>query len=79
MPFGDKFKDHLQYLTHEQALADYAFLLRSLQKQHSVDVPVIAFGGSYGGMLATWFRIKYPTTILGAIAVVFFATLVSEA
>ncbi|CAK4620407.1 unnamed protein product [Aphanomyces euteiches] len=68
MPFGDKYKDHLQYLTHEQALADYAFLLRSLQKQYGVDVPVIAFGGSYGGMLATWLRIKYPTTILGAIA-----------
>ncbi|KAF0708871.1 hypothetical protein As57867_006166, partial [Aphanomyces stellatus] len=68
MPFGDKYMDHLQYLTHEQALADYAFLLRSFQQDHNVQVPVIAFGGSYGGMLAAWFRIKYPTTIHGAIA-----------
>ncbi|RHY25592.1 hypothetical protein DYB32_008212 [Aphanomyces invadans] len=67
-PFGDQHKDHLQYLTHDQALADYAVLLRSLQQQNNVDVPVIAFGGSYGGMLAAWFRIKYPTTIRGAIA-----------
>ncbi|OQS01398.1 lysosomal Pro-X carboxypeptidase [Achlya hypogyna] len=67
-PFGDDYKAHLAYLTHEQALADYAVLLRSFQTAHNTSSPVIALGGSYGGMLAAWFRIKYPGAISGAIA-----------
>ncbi len=49
------------YLSSEQALADYAYLLKYIkQAKRAENSPVIAFGGSYGGMLASWFRIKFP-------------------
>ncbi|DAZ97912.1 TPA: hypothetical protein N0F65_007253 [Lagenidium giganteum] len=69
MPFGDDYMQHLNYLTHEQALADYTELIYFLQQEHNTaDHPVIVFGGSYGGMLSAWFRMKHPALIQGAIA-----------
>jgi pimeloyl-ACP methyl ester carboxylesterase len=72
-PFGSEqastTRAHLRFLTHEQALADYANLITSLKQRLSlVASPVVAFGGSYGGMLAAWFRQKYPHIIVGAVA-----------
>lgn len=72
MPFGDKTfdKENLRYLNVQQVFEDYAALLEQLKQ----DIPslkgkaVIAFGGSYGGMLAAWMRMKYPNQIQGALA-----------
>jgi lysosomal Pro-X carboxypeptidase len=88
-PFGPQSDDdptpsNLVYLSHEQALADYAVLLTYI-RQDAVsrlvakspqcagaldpeDIPVISFGGSYGGMLTAWFRMKYPNIVDGAIS-----------
>jgi lysosomal Pro-X carboxypeptidase len=60
----------LGYLSSEQALADYARLLFELKNnvfdaKHSA---VITLGGSYGGMLAAWMRMKYPNLVDGALA-----------
>ncbi|XP_061575747.1 lysosomal Pro-X carboxypeptidase [Cololabis saira] len=73
LPFGqDSYSDskHLNYLTSEQALADFAVLIQNLKSTvpWAVHSPVIAVGGSYGGMLSAWLRIKYPNVVLGALA-----------
>lgn len=69
MPFGNlSYKDpqHLGYLTSEQALADFADVLQFLNPD--MKRPVITFGGSYGGMLSAWMRMKYPHLVSGALA-----------
>ncbi|XP_017889844.1 lysosomal Pro-X carboxypeptidase [Ceratina calcarata] len=72
MPYGNKSyadTNHLGYLTSQQALADYIDLIQYLRsKSEYKQSPVIAFGGSYGGMLSAWIRMKYPHIVQGAIA-----------
>lgn len=72
LPFGKdshKSAEKLGYLSSTQALADYAVLIRSLKQNLSAEAsPVVVFGGSYGGMLAAWFRLKYPHIATGALA-----------
>jgi lysosomal Pro-X carboxypeptidase len=74
LPFGNESfsGSNPQYLSVAQALADYTALITALQAQYHSDTsgrsPVIAFGGSYGGMLSAWWRLKYPQVVDGAIA-----------
>ncbi|XP_021899133.1 lysosomal Pro-X carboxypeptidase isoform X2 [Carica papaya] len=72
MPFGNesyKSAETLGYLNSQQALADFAVLITSLKQNLSSEAsPVMVFGGSYGGMLAAWFRLKYPHIAMGALA-----------
>nr|CAB3489133.1 unnamed protein product [Digitaria exilis] len=74
MPFGSKkkaFKDASTkgYLTVTQALADFtSFVLRLKSNLSAPAAPVVVFGGSYGGMLAVWMRLKYPHIVMGAVA-----------
>ncbi|CAL1674146.1 unnamed protein product [Lasius platythorax] len=72
LPYGNRsFADprHLGYLTSQQALADYVELIGYLRSKREYNrSPVIVFGGSYGGMLSAWMRMKYPHIVQGAIA-----------
>ncbi|KAM7263526.1 hypothetical protein ACFE04_001209 [Oxalis oulophora] len=57
------------YFNSAQALADYAEVILHVKKQFKGEKsPVIVIGGSYGGMLAAWFRLKYPHIATGALA-----------
>ena len=57
------------YLTHELALADYAVLIDFIRRTYNAsESAVITFGGSYGGKLSAWMRLKYPAAVAGAIS-----------
>ncbi|GAY58692.1 hypothetical protein CUMW_188930 [Citrus unshiu] len=59
----------LGFLSSTQALADCAQLITDVKRNLSAEnCPVIAIGGSYGGMLASWLRLKYPHIAIGALA-----------
>jgi lysosomal Pro-X carboxypeptidase len=73
LPYGDKAFESLEtvgFLTTEQAMADFAENIQDLRRLYpgAKSSPVIMFGGSYGGMLASWFRMKYPHLVEGALA-----------
>ncbi|CAG9331528.1 unnamed protein product [Blepharisma stoltei] len=57
---------NLLYLTTTQALLDWADIVQQVRPSSST--PVIAIGGVYGGMMAAFFRIKFPHIVDGAIA-----------
>jgi lysosomal Pro-X carboxypeptidase len=49
------------YLTLEQVMMDYVEFIKYIKYSYEAeDCPVIVFGGSYGGMLAAWLRMKFP-------------------
>eukprot|EP01041_Mallomonas_annulata_P010837 gene10837-22615_t len=59
--------EDLKYLSGTQAMADYASIISTIRAEYST-IGTITIGGSYGGMLAAWMRLKYPYLVDGAIA-----------
>lgn len=76
-----KMPEVYKYLTTEQAQQDYVNLINYMKNPAKDDInavnfqkldlakrPIIVVGGSYGGMLAAWLRMKYPHIFAGALA-----------
>jgi lysosomal Pro-X carboxypeptidase len=51
-------------------MEDYVALITSIRNSQAdlKNKATILFGGSYGGMLAAWLRMKYPHQFQGALA-----------
>lgn len=70
VPNGNVDASNLKYLTVDQALADYAAFIDwySAEAKLPEGTKWFAFGGSYPGALASWFRIAYPDKTVGSLS-----------
>uniref|UniRef100_A0AC34QUR0 Serine protease n=1 Tax=Panagrolaimus sp. JU765 TaxID=591449 RepID=A0AC34QUR0_9BILA len=67
-PTADQSTANLKFLSSEQALADVAVFINTINKQENLQNPKwITFGGSYSGALSAWFRQKYSNFTVGAV------------
>ncbi|XP_056698496.1 uncharacterized protein [Spinacia oleracea] len=56
-------------LNSEQALEDFPLIILGVRKKlFNQHTKIIVTGCSYAGMLAAWFRLKYPNIAIGALA-----------
>nr|XP_012146029.1 PREDICTED: putative serine protease K12H4.7 isoform X2 [Megachile rotundata] len=69
-PTSDLSVKNLMYLSSEQALADLAYFVQTVNTMYKLpnNTKWIAFGGSYAGSLAAWLREKYPHLVHGAVS-----------
>lgn len=68
VPNIENMENCLSYLSSQEALADYASLTNLIRRTWGAEKSAfVAFGGSYGGMLASWMRMLYPSAIDGGL------------
>jgi hypothetical protein len=73
LPFPPDTPNCMGYLTTEEAMADAAAFLSTMRagliKSLGAVGPVVGFGGSYGGMMAAWFRLQVCVLICPYVSV----------
>ncbi|XP_048258304.1 putative serine protease K12H4.7 [Haliotis rufescens] len=68
-PTADLSTANLRYLSIDQVLEDLASFIVATNKEHNFkDIKWITFGASYGGLVSTWMRLKFPHLVTGAVA-----------
>ena len=55
--------ENLKYLTVQQALADIAYFIDSMNEELEVSHKWVIIGGSYPGAMSAWFKSKYDTHV----------------
>lgn len=68
LPFADLSADHLQYLTLDNVLEDFAIFQKSISAAKGWKGKWISIGGSYSGTLSALYRQKHPELVVGALA-----------
>ena len=71
-PTKDMGDESIGLLSSQQALADLANFVSwfsdSFDGTGTAESPWVCFGGSYPGDLSAWFRLKFPGSVVGAVA-----------
>ncbi|CAL8350488.1 unnamed protein product [Lota lota] len=68
-PTADLSTENLRFLSSRQALADLAHFRTAMGEARGLTKSLwVAFGGSYPGSLAAWFRLKYPHLVHASVA-----------
>ncbi|XP_059931536.1 thymus-specific serine protease [Gadus macrocephalus] len=68
-PTVDLSTENLAFLSSRQALADLAHFRTAMGTARGLTKSLwVAFGGSYPGSLAAWFRLKYPHLVHASVA-----------
>ncbi|XP_024133525.1 thymus-specific serine protease [Oryzias melastigma] len=68
-PTADLSTNNLRFLSSRQALADLAHFRTVMGEARGLtNNKWVAFGGSYPGSLAAWFRLKYPHLVYASVA-----------
>jgi pimeloyl-ACP methyl ester carboxylesterase len=68
LPYADLSNPHLQALTLENVLEDFASFQKSISAEKGWNGKWIAIGGSYSGTLAALYRQRHPELVAGALA-----------
>jgi len=68
LPFLQFTADNMKYLSSQQALADAAYFIDQHNQTIDNPGPWVVFGCSYSGALSSWFRAKYPNSVIASVA-----------
>ena len=71
-PTEDLSFSNLAYLSSRQALEDVGHFITSVNQNSyynlTTGAPWITFGGSYGGTLSAWMRLRFPHLVAGSVS-----------